>query len=762
MTDDLSAQRQPDELAALYEVTQELSRHTLDLERILRLVVERAAQFAQVDSAGLYFYDDESEMLIGKVGYGRNQASVPGMHMPLAESGTAQEAIRTCDPVIVPDCARDARVPRAMIEQFGFKACLVVPILSWGHPIGLLFLDESRRVRPFTDQQVRLATGLAAQAAVAIENAHLYEAEGRRASELAALIEIERDISATLELPRVLERIARHAKEIVGVDDSDIYLLEPLFDPNAQTLRAVVSLSAYADEIMATPIKLGQGIVGSVAQRGLAEIVPHAEHDPRSFHIPGTPREPEALLYAPLVARGQGIGVMVLSRRSQQPFDEADLNFLVSLAQQASIAIHNAWLYAEAQRRTQELEALHQNALDVAAQLEMPRLLTTIVRRATELLEVDGGAIYLVEPDGQSLFLAAVHDMPELWVGTRLRLGEGGAGLVAQTGEPLIIEDYQTWRGRAAVYDPDIAGSVLEVPIQWGGRSVGVLACHTVAGARRAFDGEDIRLLQSFAQQVAVAVENARLFEAEQQRAAQLSQALERQQELDRLQAEFVQNVSHELRTPLALIRGYAEMLDRGELGELTGAQQEAVAIIARRSHSLVDLVEDITTILELEATRIEPAAVDMAQVTQQALADFRSWAGQKGIALRGEIATGLPPARGEARQLRKVVDNLVHNALKFTPEGGAVNVRLSHDARGVKLEVSDTGVGIPADQVERVFERFYQVNGSIQRRYGGTGLGLALVKEIVAAHGGMVTAESELERGSTFTVWLPLDERTA
>jgi len=323
MSDDLSARRQPDELAALYEVTQELSRHTLDLERILRLVVERAAQFAQVNSAGLFFYDHESETLIGKVGYGRNQDAVPAMQMPLAESDTAREAISTGYPVIIPDCACDGRVSKRMVEQFGFQASLVVPILSRGHPIGLLFLDDTRRARPFTDQQVQLATGLAAQAAVAIENARLYEAEGRRASELAALIEIERDISATLELPRVLERIARHAKEIVGGDDSDIYLLEPLFDPQAGTLRAVVSLSEYADQILATPIKLGQGIVGSVAQRGQAEIVDPAEHDPRSLHIPNTPREPEALLCAPLVAQGQVIGVMALSRRSQQAFDEA-------------------------------------------------------------------------------------------------------------------------------------------------------------------------------------------------------------------------------------------------------------------------------------------------------------------------------------------------------------------------------------------------------------------------------------------------------
>ena len=114
----------------------------------------------------------------------------------------------------------------------------------------------------------------------------------------------------------------------------------------------------------------------------------------------------------------------------------------------------------------------------------------------------------------------------------------------------------------------------------------------------------------------------------------------------------------------------------------------------------------------------------------------------------------------GEARQLRKVVDNLGHNAIKFTPEGGRVDVRLGHEARGVRLQVSDTGVGIPADQLGRIFERFYQVNGSIQRRYSGTGLGLAPVKEIVAAHAGTVTVESEPGCGSTFIVWLPSFEQ--
>ncbi len=739
----------------------------------------------------------------------------------------------------------------------------------------------------------------------------------RRASELAALIAIDQEISSTLDLPYVLERIARHAQEIVGADDSDIYLLEPLFSPDAQTLRAVVSLSPYADEIMATPIKLGEGIVGAVAQQGEAENIPHAERDPRSLHIPDTPVEPESLLCAPLVAQGQVIGVMVLGREGEQTFSQADLNFLVSLAQQAAIAIQNAWLfegararaieqarlneitrialathdsdemlgaltarvgrllgadnifvtrwdpsrqttlslnaygpnqqsypdlsnltqhilqtqtlvaipdvlnsphvpapsaesvvqsilglpllagvrtlgvlllgfntphrlepdevrlaraaaekialaiekaslYQDAQRRAQQLEALYQTVLDVAAQLEMPHLLTTIAQRTAQLLRVDGSAVYLLEPEKKGLRLAAAHNIPDDWVGTRLRPGEGMAGRVAQTGEPLIVEDYRTWIGRADAYDRDLFGSVLEAPVKWGERLIGVLSCFTSANKQHVFGQEDIRLLQSFAQQVAITVENARLFQIEQQRVRELAKALERQKELDRLKSEFIQNVSHELRTPLALIRGYAEMLNRGALGELNPEQKESVDVISRRANSLSELVENLTTILEAENRPLELTPVDLAEISRQVLADFQRLADQRQIKLQSDIPTEATTVMGDVSHLRRVLDNLLSNALKFTPAGGTVSLRLRQKSRGLNLEVSDTGIGIPPEKLPRIFERFYQVDGTVRRRYGGTGIGLAVVKEIVENHGGQVGVTSQPDRGSAFVIWLP------
>lgn len=742
----------------LYAASSSLLELTLSSDP-LRFITQRAAELVNARYAVLVLYDEqghishlvsnlapEEEARIGRLPEGKG---ILGM------SWEPGQVLR------IDDLASHSQFSGFPPGHPVMKTFIGVPLVGQQRLLGRFYICNKKK-GAFTRQDEHLLLSFATLVTTAVENSLLYQTVERRAQELAALIDIDRDISTTLDLPRVLERIARHARDIIDADDSDIYLLDPLFAPGADTLRVVVSLSAYADEIMSTPIRLGEGIVGWVAQQGQAEIVNHAERDPRSKPIPGTPLDPESLLCAPLIIQDRVIGVMVLSRMGGREFAQADLDFLVSLAQQASIAIHNAWLYANAQRRARALEALCQTALDVTGQLEMSRLLATIVRRATELLDMHGGSIYLMEPGGESLRLEAVHNIPARLIGTRLRLGEGGAGRVAQTGQPLVIDDYRTWPGRAPAYEGEsIAGAVLEVPIKWREQITGVLACHTRAGVRQVFTPEDVRLLESFAQQVAVAVENARLFQAVQQQSQELAEALARQQELDRLQTEFIQNVSHELRTPLALIRGYAEMLDMGALGTLAPEQEGPVSIIARRARMLGDLVEDITAILELEGREIELHPVDLGQLVRHALEDFEAWARQKGVTLIGQVDPSPAGVMGEARHLRRLVDNLIGNAIKFTPQGGRVFVSLRTDPDALVLQVRDTGIGIPSDKLERIFDRFYQVDGSIRRRYGGTGLGLALVKEIVKAHGGQVSVQSQVDVGSTFTVRLPLEPVT-
>ena len=237
-----------------------------------------------------------------------------------------------------------------------------------------------------------------------------------------------------------------------------------------------------------------------------------------------------------------------------------------------------------------------------------------------------------------------------------------------------------------------------------------------------------------------------------------MARALEQQQELDRLKDEFLQNISHELRTPLALILGYAELMNSGELGELQSNQRGPVSVIARRVRMLSKMVNDLIAILSVEALELREEEVDLADLVRTMLVDFRVVAEETELFLTAEVAPDLPPVFGDPDQLRRVLDNLLGNALKFTPAGGRLTIRLwcYGDGKAVVLDVTDTGIGIPPDQLGRVFDRFYQIDGSSKRRYGGVGLGLALVKEIVEAHGGQVSVWSVVNEGSTFRVTLP------
>jgi signal transduction histidine kinase len=247
-----------------------------------------------------------------------------------------------------------------------------------------------------------------------------------------------------------------------------------------------------------------------------------------------------------------------------------------------------------------------------------------------------------------------------------------------------------------------------------------------------------------------------------QKHTSELVQAFTRMQEMDRLKKEFIQNVSHEMRTPLAVVLGYAELLRSGELGELKTEQSGPVSAIVRRLHGLSMMLEDFLVILEVEAGDQAMQSLDMAQLVNTVLAKVESSISQANLNLQLDIAPDLPEISGVSVHLCRVIENLLGNAIKFTPIGGLIRIHLFGDDKEIFLEVSDTGIGIPEDQLSRIFERFYQVDGTSTRRYAGIGLGLALVNEVVQAYGGTVTAESIVGEGSKFTVTLPVADENS
>jgi signal transduction histidine kinase len=198
--------------------------------------------------------------------------------------------------------------------------------------------------------------------------------------------------------------------------------------------------------------------------------------------------------------------------------------------------------------------------------------------------------------------------------------------------------------------------------------------------------------------------------------------------------------------------------MDSGELGDLTSKQRGPMSIITQRVRALSRMLNDLIAISSADAQMLREEIVDLTSLLRAALVNFRTRAEKVGLSLKVEIDPGLPPVSGDPDQLSRVVDNLLNNALKFTPAGGSLTVRLWCDGDGKVIvpEVVDTGIGIPTEKLNRIFDRFYQIDGSARRRYGGVGLGLALVKKIIEAHKGQVSVWSTLGKGSTFRVTLP------
>jgi PAS domain S-box-containing protein len=439
--------------------------------------------------------------------------------------------------------------------------------------------------------------------------------------------------------------------------------------------------------------------------------------------------------------------------------------YVTDLTQRQQIEEEMRQLYAGLERRARQLNALHEIGRTLAATLDLHEIYWVIFHEiALVLLDTSNLVIALFDHETQTIYCDfAIVDGEEKDPGQfpAMPLGEGPVSETIRSRQPHVVDLHNLApqlqaRGRGVqVGDERQPQTALYVPMIAGARVIGVLMMQHYEAS--AYDETNMLLLSTLASQAAVAITNAQLYAHEQERADALALALEKQKELDRLQTEFLQNVSHELRTPLGIVHGYAELLDSGELGELEPEFKEPINIIARRIKMLRQIVEDFTTILESETVETKPEPVYLAFLVQLLLKDFQASAQQAGLTLNVEITPDLPPILGHTNQLQRVVDNLVTNALKFTPHGGTVTLRLWQQEKNVVLEVSDTGIGIPPDQLERIFERFYQVDGSTTRRFGGTGLGLALVKEITQAHGGQVSVESTVGEGSTFRVQLPL-----
>src|SRR5215813_1991078 len=420
---------------------------------------------------------------------------------------------------------------------------------------------------------------------------------------------------------------------------------------------------------------------------------------------------------------------------------EAEAEREESLAREQ--AAHASCEYAaESIRRLQAMTdiALTHHTLD--------DLLHQMLARIRELLETDSAAILLLTEDGQSLAVRAAIGLEEEVGGPHIPVGQGVADSIAASRAPMIVEDLSA----VAVVSPILrqkARSLIGAPLIVEDRLIGVIRADT-AQVRR-FTDDDVRLLQLAADRVALAIEQARLYEVEMQ-------ARRHAEEANHMKDEFLALVSHELRSPLNAILGYAALLRYGGLDALK--VKHAAEVIERSGKAQAQLIDDLLDTARIISgkLRLEVGPVDLVSVIEHAVQTIRPAADAKGISLETDLPSEIGQITGDHVRLQQVVWNLLSNAVKFTPRGGRVEARLERVDPYICITVSDTGKGISHDFLPYVFDRFRQADASSARRYGGLGLGLALVKYLVELHGGTIEAVSGGEgQGATFKAMLPI-----
>jgi signal transduction histidine kinase len=567
---------------------------------------------------------------------------------------------------------------------------------------------------------------------------------------------------STFDLQAVLQTLGENATRLCGAHAGFI------FRQDGDVLRLTADYGASpaaVDFVRANPLAPGR-----------ASATARAALERRTIHLADTLADPEfqmtehqrqvgfrTTLAVPMLREGALLGVFFLWKTRVEPFTDKQIELVTTFADQAVIAIENARLLSELRARTHELtrsvdelRALGEIGQAISSTLDLQTVLSTIVARATQLSGTDAGVIYEYD-EQREVFVprATAHleaDIVDTMLAAPVRKGEGATGRLAEGPESVQVPDILAAPAESRVRGALVhAGyrALLAVPLVREDHLLGGLT--VIRKATGEFAPEIIELLRTFATQSALAIQNARLFLEIEDKSRQLEAASQHK-------SEFLANMSHELRTPLNAIIGFSEVLTERMFGELNEKQDEYLKDIYASGQHLLSLINDILDLSKIEAGRmeLEPADFDLPSAIDNALTLVRERAGRRGITLGRAIDERVGTIRADERKVKQVLLNLLSNALKFTPEGGRIDVRAAVNGELVEVSVADTGVGIAPEDQEAVFEEFRQV-GARTAKHEGTGLGLALSRKFVELHGGRIWVTSQVGTGSTFTFTIPV-----
>ncbi len=510
------------ELAIINSVQSALAAE-LNIQGIYDTVGNKIRELFHQADVGIRIFDPQTNLIHYPFCY-ENGLRINIESATLPEKGFASHVLNTHETLLIVENMEK------QVENFGSfilpgtdtpKSALFVPLIVGDQARGLIDIVDMDHEKAFTESDVRLLQTLANSMSVALENARLFDETQRRARETAALAEVGRDISATLDLNTVMERIAAHAMGLLQGDSSAIYLP----DASGKTFHAFVAVGVEAEIILKDVIEIGEGIIGSLAQSGKAEFVNDTLADPRVVAISGTEiQAEERLMIAPLMAGTNVTGMMAVWRVGGSPFIQEELEFLISLSRQAAVAIENARLFDESQRsvkeakqRAAELATVNRISQAVVTQLDTQALIQLAGEQIRAAFDAD--IAYIATLDREAGLIHFQYHYGETF--ETLQLGEGLVSKIIQSGEPLLINKDVGERTTAigATVVGIEARSYIGVPILAGRDAIGAISVQSLSEEGR-FTENDVHLLATIAANLGSAIANARLYE-EAQRTAQ-------------------------------------------------------------------------------------------------------------------------------------------------------------------------------------------------------------------------------------------------